>query len=250
MAPDYLPGHSRPIPLIDSGERERLSFWRQHAVAIPTELLEITGWLAQAIERGALTDAGGDVHQVVAGLRPSNVLFLVPQEGSRAYQNWEWCLNYLRIEQGRRRLLQQQVKRAEAAVNAAEAELEGLRSRHHELDTRLRRLADEARESVQRECGSEETPKLVQLRFGLAEARGNQDASRAAERRRETARLRLEGLRDHLEPHVYPGLWAKVNAFLDLQALSVANVASEEFRKVPRSLARVATRFERELEED
>jgi hypothetical protein len=250
MPPDYLPGHSRPVPLIDSGERERLSFWRQHAAAIPAELLEITGWLTQATERGALTDADGNIHRVVAGSRPSNVLFLVPQEGSRAYRNWEWCLNYLRIEQGRRRLLQQQVERAEASVKAADAELEELRSRHQELDTRLRRLADEPREPIRREDKCEQNPKLDELRFGLAEARGNQTACRVAERRRETARLRLEGLRDHLAPQVYPGLWARVNAFLDLQALSVANVASEEFRKTPRSLARVAARFERELEED
>ena len=250
MAPDYLPGHSRPIPLIDSGERERLSFWRQHAVAIPTELLEITGWLAQAIERGALTDAGGDVHQVVAGLRPSNVLFLVPQEGSRAYQNWEWCLNYLRIEQGRRRLLQQQVKRAEAAVDAAEAELEGLRSRHHELDTRLRRLADEARGSVQRECGSEETPKLVQLRFGLAEARGNQAASRAAERHQGDRPPSLGGAAGPSRAPCLPGTLGQGQR---LPRSSGALRRERCQRGVPESPplpCPVATRFERELEED
>ena len=137
MVRDYAPGASRPVPVIDNGERDRLSFWRQHAVAIPSELLEITGWLALAAEREALTQKEGGVHRVTAGSRPSNVLFLVPREGTRAYQNWEWCLNYLRMEQGRRRLVQQQVGEAEAALKSADAELEDLRTRHQELDSRL-----------------------------------------------------------------------------------------------------------------
>ena len=250
MVRDYAPAASRPVPVIDNGERDRLSFWRQHAVAIPAELLEITGWLALAAEREALTQKEGGVHRVTAGSRPSNVLFLVPREGTRAYQNWEWCLNYLRMEQGRRRLVQQQVGEAEAALKSADAELEDLRTRHQELDSRLRILADEARPIIQRGDGASSNGPLVPLQLGMAEARENLTAFRVAERHRETIRLRLEGFRDHLVPRVYPGLWGRVNAFLDLQALSVANVASEEFRKVPRSLARVATRFERELEED
>ncbi|HEV2166433.1 MAG TPA: hypothetical protein VGS23_05595, partial [Thermoplasmata archaeon] len=91
---------------------------------------------------------------------------------------------------------------------------------------------------------------LAELKLGIVSARENRSAFRIAKRHKDTARLRLVGLQDHLAPQVYPGLWARVNAFLDLQALSVANVASEEFRKVPRSLARMATRFEQDLEED
>ena len=250
MVRDYAPGASRPVPLIDSGERDRLSFWRQHAVAIPSELLEITGWLTLATEREALTQKEGGVHRVSAGSRPSNVLFLVPREGTRAYQNWEWCLNYLRMEQGRRRLVQQQVGEAEAAVKAAEAELELIRHRQEELDARLRETEPQARGEVKGGSPPSPTGPYARLVEGLAEARENLAAHRAAERRRDRLRLRLEGFRDHLVPRVYPGLWGRVNAFLDLQALSVANVAGEEFRKVPRSLARVATRFERELEED
>jgi chromosome segregation ATPase len=178
------------------------------------------------------------------------VLFLVPPEGSRAYQNWEWCLNYLRTEQGRRRLVQQQVERAEARLKSVEGELNALRTAHEELDTRLRRLADEVRGAHHLGDGIQRDRQVAKLRLGLARARENLSSSRLLERRRETFRLRLQGLRDHLEPQVYPGLWGRVNAFLDLQALSVASVAGEEFRKVPRSLARVATRLERQLAED
>jgi hypothetical protein len=250
MPRDYLSGPSPSVPLLDSGERERLSFWRQHAVAIPAELLEITGWLSHAAERGALTETGGEAQPVSPGSRPSNVLFLVPPEGSRAYQNWEWCLNYLRTEQGRRRLVQQQIERAEASLRTAEEELHALRTAHEELDNRLRLLADETREGHHRGDGIHRDRRMAELRLGLAQARENLSSSRLLERRRETSRLRLQGLQDHLEPQVYPGLWGRVNAFLDLQALSVASVAGEEFRKVPRSLARVATRLERELAED
>ena len=250
MPRDYLPGPSRPVPLIDSGERERLSFWRQHAVAIPSELLEITGWLAHAAEHEALTEAEGEVRLIAPGTRPPNVLFLVPRDGGRAYQNWEWCLNYLRMEQSRRRLVQQQVERAKESVRTADEELEGLRSQHEALDTRLRSLAEEARDCERRGDVLHRATLLAELKLGIVSARENRSAFRIAERHKDTARLRLEGLQDHLAPQVYPGLWARVNAFLDLQALSVANVASEEFRKVPRSLARMATRFEQDLEED
>ena len=246
----YVPGSSRPMPVVDNGERERLSFWRRHAVAIQSDLLEITGWLNRAPERDVLTDSGGAVQVVKAGTGPANVLFRIPREGTRAYQNWDWCLGYLRIEQSRRRLVLQQVEETERALHSAEGELQEIGDRHQQLDTRLRALAKRAQRAVERGSRPSRHGPYAQLREGIVEARANDVVSRAAERHRDTIRLRLEGLRDHHVPRVYPGLWARVNAFLDLQALSVANVASEEFRKVPRPLSRLATRLERELEED
>ncbi len=250
MARDDFPGASRALPLLDSGERERLSFWRNHAIAIQSDLLEITGWLSQAGDRDVLTDAKDHVRAVPASSGPANVLFLAPREGTGAYQNWEWCLGYLRMEQSRRRLVRQMVKEAEAAVKAAEAELELIRSRHEELDARLRETEPKARGEVVGGSTPSPTGPYARLVEGLAEARENLAEYRSAERRRDRLRLRLEGLRDHLVPRVYPGLWARVNAFLDLQALSVANLASEEFRKVPRPLAGLAARLERDLEGD
>ncbi|MHB8430192.1 MAG: hypothetical protein ACYDDZ_06630 [Acidimicrobiales bacterium] len=238
------------MPLIDTGERERLSFWRRHAVAIQSDLLEITGWLNHATERDLLTRTeAGDV-SVPPGSRPSNVLFLVPREGTRAYQNWEWCLGYLRTEQNRRRLVQQHVNEAQKRLEAADVKTDNLRLEFLAVRTRLEDLADRSRKGVAR--GSHPSPNgpLTHLRSGMGEARATLSAFRAAERHRETIRLQLDGLNDHLVPRVYPGLWARVNAFLDLQALSVASVASGEFRKVPRPLAGLAARLERELEAD
>ncbi|MGI0151384.1 MAG: hypothetical protein ACREC5_05560, partial [Thermoplasmata archaeon] len=187
------------------------------------------------------TEDGAQI--VRAGSRPSNVLFLVPAEGTRTYQNWEWCLGYLRLEQGRRRLVRQQVAEAEAERTSAEEEVQAIRERHARLDSRLRELEDRAR----RAKGGGTPAELVP---GLAGARENLAAYRAVLRRKETVELRLKGLRDHLVPRVYPGLWGRINAFLDLQALSVASVAGEEFRKFPRPLSSLAARLERQLKED
>ena len=250
MARDYLWSASRSGPPVDGGEKERLSFWRHHAVAIQSDLLEITGWLGFDPERAVLTRTGGDVQAVTTGSKPSNVLFLVPPEGTRAYQNWEWCLGYLRLEQSRRWLVRQHVAEAKAELKSAEEELEGVRQRHGDLDARLREAEPRARAEV--EGGRQPSPAgpYARLVEGVAEARENLAAYRAAERRRDRLRLRLAGLLDHLAPRVYPGLWARINAFLDLQALSVASVAGEEFRKVPRPLTGLAARLERELEGD
>ncbi len=250
MDRSYVAGSSRPIPVIDNGERERLSFWRRHAVAIQSDLLEITGWLNRAPERDVLTDSGGAVQVVKAGASPANVLFRIPREGTRAYQNWDWCLGYLRMEQSRRRLVQQQIEETQLALSRAEDELLASCHRHQHLDTHLRALAEKAHRAVERGSRPSRHGPYARLQEGLVEARANDAVSRVQERHRDTVRLRLEGLRDHLVPRVYPGLWARVNAFLDLQALSVANVASEEFRKIPRPLAGLAARLERELDED
>ena len=114
MVRDEASGWSPPASLIDSGERKRLSFWRQHAMALQSDLLEITGWLGFDPEREVLTRTPRGTRVVPAESRPANVLFLVPPEGTRAYQNWEWCLGYLRLEQSRRWLVRQQVIEAEA----------------------------------------------------------------------------------------------------------------------------------------
>jgi hypothetical protein len=250
MVRDYLSSSVRPGPLVDLGEKERLSFWRHHAVAIQSDLLGITGWLGFDPARAVLTATTRGVRAVRADSRPPNVLFLVPPEGTRTYLDWEWCLRYLRLEQSRRWLVRQQVLEAEAKLESAEAELRAIRDRHARLDARLREIAGSVRRERAGDPARMPAGSPTELVQGLAEARENLTAFRAAQRRKETIQLRLEGLRDHLVPRVYPGLWARVNAFLDLQALAVANVAGEEFRKSPRPLAGLAARFERELEED
>ncbi|MGB7124147.1 MAG: hypothetical protein WBE40_04740 [Thermoplasmata archaeon] len=244
------PSRDRPPTVLDTGERWRLAFWEKHCHAIQSDLLEITGWMGRSPDREVLTEAGGKVRFVRAGTAPANVLFRVPREGTRAYQNWEWCLGYLRMEQSRRWLVRQQVEEAERALQDSEEELKELRARHRKLDSRLRSLAVRARADARSGSGQQPNGPLAQLQAGMAEARENLAVYRVAERHRDTIRLRLEGHRDHLVPRVYPGLWARVNAFLDLQALSVANVASEEFRRHPQLAARWADRREQALAED
>ncbi len=238
------------VSLVDSGERKRLSFWRQHAMVLPAELLEITGWLGFDPEREVLTGTAKGIRGVPAGSKPANVLFLVPPEGTRAYRNWEWCLGYLRLEQSRRRLVRQRVLEAESELEGVEVELREIRDRHEGLDAQLRAIAE--RYSREPKAGAPSTRAIppAELVEGVVEARANLAAYRVARRRRANAQLRAQGLRDHLAPRVYPGLWARINAFLDLQALSVASVAGEEFRKVPRPLAGLGSRLERELEAD
>jgi len=250
MVRDEASGWSPPASLIDSGERKRLAFWRQHAMALQSDLLEITGWLGFDPEREVLTRTPRGARVVPAESRPANVLFLVPPEGTRAYQNWEWCLGYLRLEQSRRWLVRQQVIEAEAELESAEAELREVRDRHERLDARLRIIAERCRREVKYGPAPLSSGSRLELVQGLADARVNLEACRVAERRRDRLELRRKGLRDHLVPRVYPGLWARINAFLDLQALSVASVAGEEFRKVPRPLTGHAARLESELEAD
>ena len=69
---------------------------------IQSDLLEITGWIGLP-RPGRCWPRGrrqGPVRRGT-GTTPANVLFRVPREGTRAYQNWEWCLGYTRMEQSR-----------------------------------------------------------------------------------------------------------------------------------------------------
>ena len=125
-----------------------------------------------------------------------------------------------------------------------------MRDRHERLDALLRSLAERCRPEVKDVAVPLSSGSPLELVRGLADARVNLEACRVAERRRDRLELRLKGFRDHLVPRVYPGLWARINAFLDLQALSVANVAGEEFRKAPRPLTGLVARRESELEAD
>lgn len=61
----------------------------------------------------------------------------------------------------------------------------------------------------------------------------------------ELKRLELESTR-----RVYAGLFSRINAFLDVQALSTASVAIEEFRKTPRRESAVIEEMEARLATD
>ena len=250
MFRDDPSGQFPATSLVDSGERKRLSFWQQHAMALQSDLLEITGWLGFDPEREVFTETGTGLRVVTAGSKPANVLFLVPPEGTRTYRDWEWCLRYLRLEQSRRWLVRQRAHEAQRELEDAERELKEIRARHEQLEGPLREVAEKARQASRERSAPGPSELARELAEGLAQARANLEAHRLAERRRDRLGLRLQGLRDHLVPRVYPGLWSRINAFLDLQALTVASVAGEEFRKTPRPLTGLAARLERDLEAD
>jgi hypothetical protein len=171
MDRSYVSGSSRPLPVVDNGERERLSFWRRHTAVIQSDLLEITGWLSHAGDREVTTETDGGLRFVPAVSRPSNVVFMVPREGTKGRQNWEWCLNYLRREQNRRRVVQQQIDGTDALLKRADAELKLLETRYEEVDSRLRAMAERARRGVERGSRPSSRGPLAQLNLGMDEAR-------------------------------------------------------------------------------
>jgi hypothetical protein len=228
-------GHSPfPIPPADQGEKQRLAFWQKQVEAIPLELLEITGW--SSTDR--IVNAPGDdgrVDVVPLSKRPRAVLFRVPHEGP-ARQQWELILRVLRREQSRRRLVAHE-KRAE--------EEEQTRAREA-----LRPIADEAAAVIdQAWAQGQHALELVHagaldaerrreleacaraLRVGVDRALALRADYRATRRRLERIERTIQHFTDRETHTVYPGLYADINAFLDLQCLDVANVASDELRR-------------------
>ncbi len=70
------------------------------------------------------------------------------------------------------------------------------------------------------------------------------------ERERAPVEQRLRWLEERATRRVFPGLFATINAFLDVQALSAASVAIEEFRKSPRRESALADGLEARLASD
>ena len=250
MARDYLSGGSRPIPYIDNGERQRLSFWRDNSTPIPSDLLEISGWLGEDPSRWVVTRGLGGDRSVAAGTGPANVVFIIDRKDAQALWSWKDCLFRLRLEQGRRRKVKEQVGEAEAALRKADAELDRLREEHAALRERLLVVEPRARRELARGHPAAPGGPRTQLRDGVDEARRQRETFHVAERHRDTIQLRLDGLRDHETHRVYPGYWAVINSFLDLQALLTARVASEELKRAPRAAAFRAEELELALARD
>jgi hypothetical protein len=70
------------------------------------------------------------------------------------------------------------------------------------------------------------------------------------ERERAPIEQRLRWLEERASRRVFPGLFATINAFLDIQALSAASVAIEEFRRTPRRESALADELEARLAAD
>lgn len=218
------------LPITDNGEKSRLDFWRQHAEAIPADLLRITGWLDQAPDRTVFVQDGTRVERATARERPPNVLFRVPPRGSAEHRRWQDILFYLRIEKAKRESVTAHLRQAEAALKAARATQETLWAELYEVDETSRDAGRRAREDV---TPAARTRALQELRSGTEAARAAASRFRIARKHTLQAQRNLDYWRRNTEPTVYPGLFASVNSFLDMQALGVANIASDEFKKRP-----------------
>lgn len=268
-------GSDRPVPFIDTGEQTRLEYWKEHSAALPRELLEITGWLSQEPERTISSEVDGRIERVRAA-DATNALFRVPDAGP-ARELWHLYLTYLRREQANRRLLDLRLVRAtraqtdaQAAVEEARAGLERARRDLERARSRVSEATEKARLTVTTLLERARTPgadkptraevtkaaHLVQLSHETHDVEVASEAVRHLEsqmrvldQRLQRACGRVRWQADRGAAKVYIGLWGEINAFLDLQALSVASVASEEFRRHPRPHVNTSAEVELALEE-
>jgi hypothetical protein len=223
---------NRPPPLLDSGEQTRVDYWKDRTEVLPRELLEITGWPGRAgegetnpgPEREVAADQEGQ-RVAVRATEARNAVFRIPLEGP-VRERWQEYLGYLRKEQQNRWLKEELLAEAVAEEKAAREEL----TRCHEAVTKA-----EAELAASRTAGGapssqgEVERRTSELRRrvsdrGLAQGRWERVAAEVRWRQSRAATPR------------YVGLHGEINAFLDLQALSVARLASEELRRRPRPI--------------
>ena len=250
--------------IVDSGEKARYEFWKDHTEALPRELLEITEWLSRAPGREVLT-ATAEGRERTRAAYAANVLFRVPAAGPDR-KRWEEVIEYLRWAHARRRQTEACLARACDDLNAAEA---ALSASMDEIDTAKKnaerargRLSDaeviskEYLEALNaRRIAGREAPTLRELTQARRMVRRCHELEAVADskdcvhqaalnlgqaRRRECeqrvlrARAEVQMLVDESAPRVRTGIWTFVNSWLDLQVLSVGTVASDEFRRRPR----------------
>lgn len=223
-------GSSFLLPFGDNGEKTRLDFWRRHAEPIPVELLRITGWIDEQPSREVVFQSGARVGVARAQDKPPNVLFRVPSDGE-GRREWERILFVLRLEQSRRRSVDLHLQNARRGVTAARAAEGQAWDRLFETSEMGK---DAARRALAEAPGSRAAANAAQeLASAVEQARGEASRWRIARRHTEDATRIATYWESHSSPSIYPGLFAAINAFLDMQALSVASLASDEFKKRP-----------------
>ncbi len=299
------------LPVIDTPERQRFSFWWPHATPIQASLLQVTGWLSEDPDRTVPVE--GKTEPVpVSDVRPSeSVLFRLEKPGTRERADWEWYFLTVRRVQAHGRLVRQKVAETKARQAQLDQRIATLRTEndrraeeaekeHAEFVQKVKRLEVAAREAAAGRSetprrmvrtvvvpsgalGSPDTPPAVfeyedesepvpdpkprpnepyrQLLVARDEGRAiadkwaqvQQDLARRLEnltQERAPIEQRLRWLEERSHHRVFPGLFATVNAFLDIQALSAASVAIEEFRKTPRRESALADELEARLAVD
>ncbi|HEV2317531.1 MAG TPA: hypothetical protein VGV89_08175 [Thermoplasmata archaeon] len=299
------------LPMVDTPERQRFSFWWPHATPIQASLLQLTDWLGENPDRPV--PVVGQAEPVRAlNVRPNeSVLFRLEKPGTRERADWEWYFLTVRRVQAHGRLVRQKLGEARARRTQVDSRVAELQ---RETDTRTREAEKERDEFVRRvgqleaaaraeraesqkkgklpvrtvevPAGVLGTPGAAPLVFeceddteavpgpptshgpAYRELLAARDEGRALggrwagiwqnlarrrenlERERAPVEQRLRWLEERATRRVFPGLFATINAFLDVQALSAASVAIEEFRKSPRRESALADELEARLAAD
>ena len=275
----------RAVPSVEHPDESRFAFWKPHATPIQVELLRLTGWLSDEMDREVVVpdaegeevvhDASGRPVRVSLTRKPSssqNVLFRLEKPGTKERADWEWYFLLVRRVQVHGRLLRQK-------VTETNGELAKIDERIIELHAEKERLAVRAESEVA--AFRQKVKRLERAaRVGLAKHRkpapngpyarlaamvpeGKALAEKWAETTRELAARteialherapvarRLEWLARRSDRHIFAGLFSVINAFLDVQALSAASVAIEEFRKAPQHSSAVIEEMEARLATD
>jgi hypothetical protein len=263
----------RPFPILDTGEQTRLDYWREHSEALPRELLELTGWITREPERTIPSEVDGHIERIRAA-DATNAVFRVPEAGP-ARELWHVYLTYLRREQANRRLLDLRLARAAEEELELQATLASSRNEleraHRDLDrarTRVAEAEERARlymsalmeraragnKPVRKDVGA--AAKLVHrakethdVDVAAELVRRTESEVRVLEQRGQRLAGRVRWIRERSRVKVYIGLWGEINAFLDLQLLSVASVGTEELRRHPRPHLNTPTEIELALEQ-
>ena len=275
----------RAAPGAEPPDESRFAFWKPHATPIQVELLRLTGWLSDEMDREVVVpDAEGQevVHDsfgkpVRATLtrKPSssqNVLFRLEKPGTKERADWEWYFLLVRRVQAHGRLVQQKVAETSAELAKIGQRIVELQAEKERLAVlaetevaayrkRVKKLERAARAGLAKHRKPAPNGPYARLAAMVPEGRALAEkwadvsrelagrTERALQERVPVAR-RLEWLARRSDHHIFAGLFSVINAFLDVQALSAASVAIEEFRKTPQHDSAVIEEMEARLATD
>jgi hypothetical protein len=221
------------VPIFDNSEKARLAYWRQYSTPIPTALLRITGWIDESPQRRVVTEIDGEIVEVPAAANPPNVLFRLPADAP-SRQRWEEYLSFLRMHQSRNASVAQLLRQQETIRDELLGEV---RSIWDELFERTELARDAARRALAALAVEVPThvgaarPRTQETRSLVHQCRRLATDYRSASRRLDIAERSVRHEREQLEHTIYPGIFSEINAFLDVQCLSTASLASDEFRR-------------------
>jgi hypothetical protein len=233
---DYRAG-GPGVFLTDNSEKLRLGYWQKFSTPIPADLLRITGWLSQSPDRVVVSQVGGKPVAMRAADAPPNVLFRLPDDPKSRAQ-WDSYLHFLRLHQSRVKLVEASVARAKTRLDAAATRQQQAWDAVFEADQLARFALDRARAPRKAKDQKDRDGWIAQARIHIDDVRTAASTYRMELGRLHNAERAHAYYVEKLQPQILPGIWAEINAFLDMQCLTTASLASDEFRKRPRGSPR------------